>query len=79
MPFTMTFMSFFKYYFKNAVTNFRVHTNSFTGTISECDVIYGYVTWIGNARYSFHDNLWKSERLKVRRENKSQLGYSPLW
>ena len=57
MPFKMTFMSFFKYYFKNTVINFHVHTKSFTGTISECDVIYGYVTWIGNARYSFHYNL----------------------
>ena len=57
MPFKMTFMSFFKYYFKNAVINSHVHTKSFTGTISECDVIYGYVTWIGNARYSLHYNL----------------------
>ena len=31
-------------YFKNAVVNILVHTKSFTGSISECDVIYGYIT-----------------------------------
>ena len=31
-------------YFRNAVVNILVHTKSFTGSISECDVIYGYIT-----------------------------------
>ena len=44
-------------YFKNAVVNLLVHTKSFTGSISECDVIYGYITCIGNAPYSLHYNL----------------------
>ena len=44
-------------YFKNAVVNILVHTKSLTGSISECDVIYGYITCIGNAPYSLHYNL----------------------
>ena len=41
-------------YFKNVVVNILVHTNSFTGSISECDVIYGYITCKVNAPYSLH-------------------------
>ena len=47
MSFAIIFMSFsvsILGYFKNAVVNILVHTKSFTGSISECDVIYGYIT-----------------------------------
>ena len=44
-------------YFKNAVVNILVHTKSFTGSISECDFIYGYTTFKVNAPYSLHYNL----------------------
>ena len=43
--------------FKNVVVNILVHTKSFTGSISECDVIYGYITCEVNASYSLYYNL----------------------